>query len=592
MWQLLVLFFVVIILVLSPISTDAENAFYIYIDELPPWADFAGNVAYRATEAWKEVNPGLEFYVASSPSTADIHIQWVKEFGTTERVGQTVNQWLVEVGLGDSNCKGKWQPYSENYITHIMEHEIGHVFGHEHDNDPDSIMYPIALNLEYGLVEEEITLTENYAQFQPFCTIKDVTSFEYAVSVDDPTYGFDVYVVPSEKSLDDWANGESFQYYSGQGCSAKNYRVYSNTCSGVALGSGLLIIMDNTLTEKLTHVTIKTQEVSTSTTLSGEKFNVEEHYSEPPSTKPPTYSSPNTGDVTIVMGTSVPGCEKTNSCYSPYQIRVGPTSTVTWYNADSAAHTVTSGTPSGGPDGEFDSSLFMSGTTFSHKFDTTGTYPYLCMVHPWMTGYVIVERGGSIISPSQTPPTTEPTPFVDVYADWDNDGIADYRDQCKFNAETINGYQDSDGCPDTHKVTPSQSEYKDLAYSSKSTYRTLLDQLKSGIETAESSLSGLQYQNPEAQKKIEQAWVQRFYARDSLQTAELKFGAGENEIEKGRFQTAVNFFNGVDSYSVNIGNNLREISAAINDAKNLETQYQSENASKQEEKFCFLFWCW
>ncbi|MCH6571973.1 MAG: hypothetical protein IH780_05365, partial [Thaumarchaeota archaeon] len=48
------------------------------------------------------------------------------------------------------------------------------------------------------------------------------------------------------------------------------------------------------------------------------------------------------------------------------------------------------GTPSDGPDGTFDSSLFMAGTTFEHTFDEAGTYDYFCMVHPWMTGTVQV----------------------------------------------------------------------------------------------------------------------------------------------------------------------------------------------------------
>ena len=61
-------------------------------------------------------------------------------------------------------------------------------------------------------------------------------------------------------------------------------------------------------------------------------------------------------------------------------------------NDDTAAHTVTSGTPEGGPDGFFDSSLFMAGATFSVKFDDyePGDYPYFCMVHPWMTEVVTV----------------------------------------------------------------------------------------------------------------------------------------------------------------------------------------------------------
>ncbi len=97
-----------------------------------------------------------------------------------------------------------------------------------------------------------------------------------------------------------------------------------------------------------------------------------------------------TKHVSIPQGTSVPGCEVTNECFVPYQISIDPGGEVIWSNDDSAAHTVTSGTATGGPDGNFDSSLFMAGTTFSVVFDDKGEYPYFCMVHPWMIGNVIV----------------------------------------------------------------------------------------------------------------------------------------------------------------------------------------------------------
>jgi len=64
--------------------------------------------------------------------------------------------------------------------------------------------------------------------------------------------------------------------------------------------------------------------------------------------------------------------------------------TVNWSNDDTAAHTVTSGNASDGPDGTFDSSLFMAGTTFEVTFDESGSYDYFCMVHPWMTGNIQV----------------------------------------------------------------------------------------------------------------------------------------------------------------------------------------------------------
>lgn len=63
---------------------------------------------------------------------------------------------------------------------------------------------------------------------------------------------------------------------------------------------------------------------------------------------------------------------------------------VRWENADTAAHTVTSGTPEEGPDGIFDSSLFAPGKDFQYQFTIGGNFDYFCMVHPWMTGVVIV----------------------------------------------------------------------------------------------------------------------------------------------------------------------------------------------------------
>ncbi|MCH7969226.1 MAG: hypothetical protein IH841_08300 [Thaumarchaeota archaeon] len=65
--------------------------------------------------------------------------------------------------------------------------------------------------------------------------------------------------------------------------------------------------------------------------------------------------------VRVPSGTSVPGCEQTNECWLPAKISVGVGDTVIWSNDDTAAHTVTSGIGAYGPDGNFDSSLFVAG---------------------------------------------------------------------------------------------------------------------------------------------------------------------------------------------------------------------------------------
>ena len=101
-------------------------------------------------------------------------------------------------------------------------------------------------------------------------------------------------------------------------------------------------------------------------------------------------TEPQTLHVEIPVGTSVPGCEETNSCWSPADVTINAGDTVHWMNVDTAAHTVTGGSPADGPSGVFDSSLVMADATYAFTFDDAGSYDYFCMVHPWMVGSVTV----------------------------------------------------------------------------------------------------------------------------------------------------------------------------------------------------------
>ncbi|KAF6247212.1 hypothetical protein C6990_05150 [Nitrosopumilus sp. b3] len=101
-------------------------------------------------------------------------------------------------------------------------------------------------------------------------------------------------------------------------------------------------------------------------------------------------AGPTTHTVDIPVGTSVPGCEESNACYLPADITINAGDTVNWVNIDSAAHTVTGGSPADGPSGVFDSSLVMAGAEYAFTFNDSGSYDYFCMVHPWMVGSVTV----------------------------------------------------------------------------------------------------------------------------------------------------------------------------------------------------------
>lgn len=236
-----------------------KNTYYVYIDPLPEWADYATNVLFEATEFWIANNPNLNFFVANSPNEADFTVKWVKDFGQ-EHVGYAYGDMFIEVGLGDSNCGGKWNPYSGRHVSKIMKHEIGHILGFGHSSDPDDIMFEYASQTEYGSVKNEFTLRERTGQYVDLCTGKQVTAFEYSVVTDDPEYGFDVYVVPTPESLELWSQQESFPYYPEELCSAEGFLSFVGECNGVSSSSGLLIIMDTKTTNSLTNIKVAIQE--------------------------------------------------------------------------------------------------------------------------------------------------------------------------------------------------------------------------------------------------------------------------------------------------------------------------------------------
>ncbi len=70
--------------------------------------------------------------------------------------------------------------------------------------------------------------------------------------------------------------------------------------------------------------------------------------------------------------------------YDPSSMTVSAGTTVTWTNNGSTAITVTS------PDGLFDSDSIAPGSSFSHTFDTPGTYRYFCVPFPHMKGVITV----------------------------------------------------------------------------------------------------------------------------------------------------------------------------------------------------------
>jgi len=139
--------------------------------------------------------------------------------------------------------------------------------------------------------------------------------------------------------------------------------------------------------------------------------------------------------VTNAPGSETPGCEP--DCFIPSTATVEVGAIVTWDNTDTAAHTATAGTAADGPSGVFDSSLIMAGASFSYTFDTAGSYDYFCMVHPWMTGTIILEDGTSSTPADTVPPTVLVPDDITLQTEDQNGASATFNPQAIDNIDEL-----------------------------------------------------------------------------------------------------------------------------------------------------------
>ena len=84
--------------------------------------------------------------------------------------------------------------------------------------------------------------------------------------------------------------------------------------------------------------------------------------------------------ITIPMGAEALG----SRAFTPGNLEIAVGSTVTWTNTDSVSHTSTSNASG------WDSGIIGPGRQFSFTYQTAGTFPYHCAIHPGMTGTVVV----------------------------------------------------------------------------------------------------------------------------------------------------------------------------------------------------------
>jgi amicyanin len=80
------------------------------------------------------------------------------------------------------------------------------------------------------------------------------------------------------------------------------------------------------------------------------------------------------------------GVSINNFKFDPATITVPVGTTVTWTNQDEEPHTIAA------KDGSFHSPGLDTHGSYSFTFSTPGTFDYICSIHPFMTGTVVVTQ--------------------------------------------------------------------------------------------------------------------------------------------------------------------------------------------------------
>jgi plastocyanin len=91
------------------------------------------------------------------------------------------------------------------------------------------------------------------------------------------------------------------------------------------------------------------------------------------------------GETAVKAAASTATVQIDNFVFTPATLTVAAGTTVTWKNEDDSPHRI------GDKDGTFKSAALDTDDTFSHTFATPGVFPYICTIHPYMVGKIVVK---------------------------------------------------------------------------------------------------------------------------------------------------------------------------------------------------------
>jgi uncharacterized protein YggE len=196
---------------------------------------------------------------------------------------------------------------------------------------------------------------------------------------------------------------------------------------------------------------------------------------------PVTKSEAPTKTILIPAGSSTP---TSPPFLVPENAAIREGTMVVWTNNDDAAHTVTSGSPEKGPDGIFDSGLFMTGRTYEYTFYDEGEFPYFCLVHPWQSGKIVVVKGDTARpAPTETRREVSLNVVVETVPDTIQNAIDSFQKRIDILKQIMEESGVSSESIKSNQINFNQVYYGNPQYSLYNTYTRII--VSAGIDDFE-----------------------------------------------------------------------------------------------------------
>jgi plastocyanin len=98
------------------------------------------------------------------------------------------------------------------------------------------------------------------------------------------------------------------------------------------------------------------------------------------------------GEAVVAAAASPATIDIDNFAFTPATLTITAGTTVIWKNEDDSPHRI------GDKNGTLKSAALDTDDTFSHTFAAPGEYPYICTIHPYMVGKIVVKPVGKASS--------------------------------------------------------------------------------------------------------------------------------------------------------------------------------------------------